>query len=145
VTGTPAPALISSVLLALAGTGLAACGEDAPSDQEAVRAKLTEFADATRGRQYARLCDRVLAPRLIADVERLGGRCPEAMEQALGDVRDPRLTIGRIRVDGNRANAEVRTIAAGQEPSRDIVELVRSKDGWRISSLSGASPPSPAP
>ncbi len=145
MTGTPAPALISSIVLAFAGVGAAACGEEAPSDQEAVRAKLTEFADATRGRQYARLCDRVLAPRLITDIERLGRRCPEAMEQALGDVRDPQLTIGRVRVDGDRANAEVRTVAAGQEPSRDIVELVRSKDGWRISSLSGASPPSPAP
>ena len=64
---------------------------------------------------------------------------------AVRPVQHHRVRPGRIRVAGDRANAEVRTVAAGQQPSRDIVELVRGKEGWRVSSLSGASPPSPAP
>ena len=142
--GTAASALVSAMVLAVAGTLAAGCGDSAPTPDQAVREKLTQFADATRERRYDRLCGDVLAPDLIEDVKRTGQPCPVALQRALGDVRDPQLTIGKVRVQGDRASAEVRTVAAGQEPSRDIVELVRIAGGWRISSLSGASPPSPA-
>ncbi len=142
---TAAPALVLALWLFVAAAVAAGCGEGAPSDEEAVRAKLTEFADATGAGRHDRLCDEVLAPRLVEEVERQTGRaCAAALGEALGEVRDPQLTIGKVRVDGDRASAEVRTVAAGQPPSRDIVELVREREGWRVSSLSGPSPPSPS-
>ena len=134
----------TALLAAAAAAALAACGEQEPADEDAVRAKLLEFADASRAKRYARLCDRVLDPRLIADVERSGLPCEAAMERLLSGVEDPRLTIGRVRVTGGTASAEIRTSAAGQRPSRDIVELVERDAGWRISKLAGAAPPSPS-
>ncbi len=143
------PRASASILLCAAaaagGPALSGCGESAPSDDEQVRATLTRFADATRTRDYPGMCEDVLAPALVRDIQRAGLPCAAAMEGALGDIRRPELAIGRVRVDGDRASAEVRTSAAGQEPSRDVVQLVRVKDGWRIASLAGASPPSPGP
>ena len=54
-------------------------------------------------------------------------------------MQDPRLTVGTVSVDGDRATAEVRSSAAGEAPSQDTLELVRVGDGWRIASL-GDSP-----
>ena len=52
-------------------------------------------------------------------------------------MRDPQITVGAVRINGDRATAEVRTSAAGQEPSRDTVALEKLADGWRIAALDG--------
>jgi hypothetical protein len=134
---------------ALAATALvpaaAGCGDDEPTPERAVRAKLGELVQATRDKRWSRLCDSVFAASLVDSVERAGLPCEAAMERALGDVRGAELTIGRIRVTGARASAEIRTAAQGQAPSRDIVRLVRGRDGWRVSELVSASPPAPSP
>ena len=67
------------------------------------------------------------------------------MRNAFEDVDNPRLTVGRVRVDGARASAEVRTAADGQEPSRDTVRLVKAAGEWRVSSLADAEGPEPTP
>jgi hypothetical protein len=120
---------------ALALLLVAGCGDRGPTPEEQVRAKVMEFGRATAAKDYQALCDRILAPSLIEDVTSIGLPCEVALEQGLGDVRDPRLTIGRIRVQGERASAEVRTSATGQEPSRDTLRLVKLEGTWRISSL----------
>ena len=53
--------------------------------------------------------------------------------------------MGDVTVKGKRATAEVRSSAEGQAPSKDTVELERTDDGWRISSLTTPSEPGPAP
>ena len=55
-------------------------------------------------------------------------------------MREPRLSVGAVTVDGDTATAEVRSSAAGQEPSEDTVELVRVDDRWRIASLGDGGP-----
>jgi hypothetical protein len=123
--------LLSAVLLVLA-TG---CGEEGPTPEEQVRTAVTEFGRATAAKDYQALCDRILAPTLVEDVKSIGLPCEVALQQGLGDVNDPRITIGRVRVNGDRATADVRTSATGQEPSRDMLELVRVDGTWKISSL----------
>jgi hypothetical protein len=63
------------------------------------------------------------------------------MRNSLGEVRNPRLTVGRVEIDGETARAEIRTSAEGQEPSRDTLGLVKLADGWKVSSLSEAREP----
>ena len=65
----------------------------------------------------------------------IGLPCETALEQGLGAVRDPRLTIGRVQVDGDKASVEVRTSAAGETPSKDTLKLVNVDGTWKISSL----------
>ena len=100
-----------------------------------MRSTVAEFGRATAAKDYQALCDRLLAPSLIEEVEAIGLPCEVAMRQGLEDVREPRLTIGRVQVSEDRASAEVRTSAAGEEPSRDTLELVNVDGTWKISSL----------
>jgi hypothetical protein len=122
-----APAL---VLLILAG-----CGESGPTPEEQVRSTVAEFGRATAAKDYAALCDRLLAPELIEEVESIGLPCERALRRGLGDVEDPRLTIGRIEIREDEASAEVRTSVAGEEPSQDTLQLVNLDGVWKISSL----------
>ena len=57
-----APAL---VLLVLVG-----CGDAGPTPEEQVRTTVSEFGQATAAKDYKAMCGRLLAPDLIADVER---------------------------------------------------------------------------
>jgi hypothetical protein len=124
------PALL--VLVALMAAG---CGESGPSDEERVRATLREFQRATEARDYAALCERVLAPQLVESVRQVGLPCELALEKGFEDVESPRLAVGAITVRGDRATAEVRSSAEGEAPSEDTLELVRVGEDWRIASL----------
>ena len=108
---------------------LAGCG-GGPSDTEQVHATVEAFGQATAAKDYQRLCDTLLAPKLIEQVESIGLPCEVALKQGLGDVKAPTLTIGAIKIDGDDATAQ------GQPPSKDILKLQRVNGKWRIASLS---------
>jgi hypothetical protein len=127
------------LLLVVAACALAGCGDSGPSDEEQIRSTLAAFQRATAGGDYQALCDRILAPKLVETVKQIGLPCEVALEKGFEDVRDPRLTVGAIRVTGDGATAQVRSSAAGQTPSEDTLELVRVGDGWRIASLGAAA------
>jgi hypothetical protein len=122
------------VTVLLVAAGLSGCG-GGPSDQEQVQSTVEAFGRATAARDYQRLCDRLLAPDLVQDVETQGLPCEVAMRQGLGGVQAPTLTIGRIEVDGDKATAQVNSAAQGQPPSRDTLQLERVNGSWRIASL----------
>jgi hypothetical protein len=123
------------VLAAIALLLVAGCGEQGPTPEEQVRSTVAEFGRATAAKDYQALCDRLLAPSLVEELKSIGLPCEVALRQGLGDVREPRLTIGRVRVEGERASAQIRTAAAGEEPSEDTLELVNENGTWKISSL----------
>jgi predicted small lipoprotein YifL len=123
------------ILAAIALLLVAGCGEQGPTPEEEVRAKVAEFSRATADKDYQALCDRILAPALIEELKSIGLPCEVALRQGLGDVREPRLTIGRVEVQGESASAQVRTSATGQEPSEDTLRLVNENGTWKISSL----------
>src|SRR5438046_1805626 len=122
------------VALAVAAAALGGCGEK-PSDEQQVRTAVEAFGDATAAKDYRRLCDDLLAPALVDKVKSVGLPCEVALERGLGDIERPRLTIGRVTVNGATATADVRTSAAGQQPSRDTLKLTKVGDTWRIASL----------
>jgi predicted small lipoprotein YifL len=126
---------VRSLATAFALLALVGCGDQGPTPEEQVRSTVTEFGRATAAKDYKALCDRVLAPSLVEEVEAIGLPCEMALRRGLGDVREPRLTIGRVQVSDDRATAEVRTSASGEEPSQDTLELVNVNGAWKISSL----------
>ncbi len=133
---------LAALALALA---LAGCGDSGPTDEEQVRATLTDFSRATAAKDYQTLCDRILAPSLIADLKKIGLPCEIALQQGLGEVKQPRLLVGAVTVKGKTATAEVRTSAEGQAPSSDTIELEHTDKGWRIASLAKPSKATPEP
>jgi hypothetical protein len=121
-------------------------GKDAPQPEVAVRATLTTFAQAMARHQYATLCDRVFAPKLLQGLQSIGLPCEVAMRNSTANLQDPKLVIGKVTVDGNTAMAEIRTSAAGQQPASSVIQLTRIAGEWRVSALSAgpATTPSPA-
>jgi hypothetical protein len=122
-------------LLVLAVCVLIGCGDSGPSDEEQIRSTLTQFGDATGKGDYGALCERVLAPKLVESLEQIGLPCEQALAKGFEDVKDPKLSVGQVTVKDDRATAQVRSSAAGEEPSEDTVALVRVGDAWRIESL----------
>ena len=128
----PLPAIAVALAVTFAGCG-------GQSDEEAVRETVSSFAEATAAKDYDRLCGELFAPALLKSLDEIGLPCRVALEQSLAGVKEPRLVIGAIRVDGDRAQADVRTSAAGQAPSSDTLRLVKVEDRWRIADLGAGS------
>src|SRR3954469_2374416 len=123
-----------AALLAVSGA-LCGCG-GGPSDTERVHDAVEAFGRASAAKDYQKLCDDVLAPKLVSEVESTGLPCELALKQGLGEVSAPKLKIGTIRIDGDAATADVQSSARGEQPSRDTLQLLRvNNDSWRIASL----------
>ena len=135
------PVALRPPLLLLALCVLVGCGDSGPSDEEQIRSTLSAFGRATGERDYAALCDRILAPDLVQTVEQIGLPCEQALAKGFEDVRKPQLSVGEVTVNDDRATAQVRSSAEGQEPSEDTVALVRVGDAWRVQSLGEAAAP----
>jgi hypothetical protein len=133
VRPSPAHAVALAAVLGLAGAGCG--GEDRPGPEDQVRTVLSTFASAAERHDYQTICDDVLAPKLLSGLQSIGLPCEVALRNSLGSVRNPRLSVGRIDVEGASATAQVRTSADGQQPSTDTVRLDRFKGGWKISAL----------
>jgi hypothetical protein len=128
----------AAVIVVTAAWTAAGCGAS-PKDQ--VRAKVQEFATATADKDYGTICDDVLAPALVAHLTKYGIHCSDALRAALGAVRHPTLSIGPITVHGKRASVYALTLAQGQQASLDVLQLLDTPDGWRISALNAPLPP----
>jgi hypothetical protein len=129
----PAPRAAALLAVLAVAAPLAACGRE--SEEERVRATLRSFADATARKDYQALCDELFSRKLVEEVRRTVA-CELALKNSdLGAAKQPKLEVTRVRVDGERATADVKTSAANQPPSQDTVELVKEDGGWRIISL----------
>ena len=125
-------------LLALIATALAGAGCSGESDEEKVRETLNRFADATARKDYQAICDDVFATKLVDEVKQ-SVPCELALKNSsLGEAQKPKLEIGSVKVDGDRATADVKSSAANQRPSQDKVQLIREEGEWRIISLSSS-------
>jgi hypothetical protein len=123
-----------SVALLLAFAALAGCG-GGPTDEEQVRSTVDAFSRATAAKDYDKMCKQLLAPKLLEQVRQAGLPCEVALSKGLAAVKDPKLSIGAIKVDGDKATADVRTSAAGEPPSRDTLDLTKINGQWKIASL----------
>ena len=131
------PAIRPAALLAGLGCALVGCGSS-PADQ--VRSTLRGFADATARRDYQALCDNYFAPALVDQVEQTGLPCEAAIRPEISSTRKPRLVVRSVKVNGDRALAQIHTSAANQPPSDDTIELVKVKGHWRIATLAEQGP-----
>ena len=107
-----------------------------PNDTAAVRETLDRYADATRDKDYQTICDNLYAKDLVDRVRAAGLPCEVALRTGLDERQNPQLTVGGVEVNGDQALARVRSSAAGEVPSDDLVRLIKEDGGWRIASLS---------
>lgn len=110
-------------------------------DQKLVRSALTSYGDASNRKDYQKLCDDLLAASYVRRTASSGLPCEVALRTALEDVRNPKLEVLSVKVDGDRATARVRGSAAGQVPGEADYTLVREDGSWRILPPSGDQAP----
>jgi hypothetical protein len=126
----------AQMILPLVGAcALAGCGA---TPRQEVEAKVQQFARATAAKDYATLCNQVLAPSLVARLAAAGLTCHQAMKIFVSSVQNPTISVSRVTVNGLTASAVVIARATGQPTSREQIELVKTDHGWRLVSL--ASP-----
>jgi hypothetical protein len=125
------------ILVILAACSLAGCA-GSPKDQ--VRAKVRQFAEAAAHKDYGTICDRVLAPALVEHLTANHIPCEDALRLALGGVRSPTLSIGPVTVKGKVASVYTLSLAQGQQAALNVLQLIDTSDGWRISSLHAPLP-----
>jgi hypothetical protein len=129
------PVAALACLLAVTGCG----GDEKPDDEALVRKTLTTFAKSVETGDYAKLCNEVFSPELLEGLQSIGYPCEVAMKNSLGEVSEPRLTVGKITVSKDDASAEIKTSAEGQPPSSNTLHLKLIDGAWRVSALTDAA------
>jgi hypothetical protein len=119
---------------------LAGCGA---SDSEQVHAKVEQFVHAVGAHDARTVCEQVLAPSLTQRFAAEGLTCERGMQIFFNSVEDPMLSIGRINIDRNAASALVLTGAHCQRLALAELYLIKTSNGWRISSESKEPPGRP--
>jgi hypothetical protein len=120
-----------------AGAGCGGSGDPKPITGAPARVAeaVQALERATARRDFKRVCDELLT----AGARRLsGGRdCAERLGRVAANLREPRIRIDRIEVEGEQASVRVTTTARGQGPVTETLELVRERGRFRIASLTG--------
>jgi len=112
---------------------LVACGQEKPTQQ--VHDAVDRFGKAVAGKDYLELCDNLLAANLIRALEDQGVPCELALKTGFGSVKDPKIAVKTVAVNGDKALVSVHSTAAGETPSDDTIALVKEKGKWKVSSL----------
>src|SRR4051812_6868298 len=127
--------IIALAVLAVVVVGAVLVLKPAPDDSEAVAKTLDRYAAATRDKDYQTICDDLYANDLLERVRAAGLPCEVALRTGLEDRQNPRLEVLGVEVNGEQALARIRTTAAGEPTSTDVVRLIKEDGGWRIASL----------
>jgi hypothetical protein len=119
---------ITSMVCAAALAAAAGCGE---SDQEQAREVVQDYVDATNEGDFETVCD------LYSDgfkQELAVDDCPAFVEENSSGAGGE-LSVVEVRVNDDRATADI-DVTRGQEgPSRVGITLEREDDDWRITGL----------
>ncbi|MEV4421883.1 hypothetical protein AB0L40_18145 [Patulibacter sp. NPDC049589] len=127
VTGGLAVLAIAMVVLAIRSW--------TTDESDRARGAVEKFAAAVEHRDYRTICTDLLADDLQDKLQAVDLPCERAMKLGFGSVRNPRLTVENVVVVDDRARAAVRTDAAGQTPSADVLSLEKQDGSWRVSAL----------
>ncbi len=124
------PRSITAALCAVLLVAGAGCGQ---SDQEKAREVVQEYVDARNSKDFEAECD------LYSEEfkEQLGAvDCPAFVEeQSSGADFKQELTIVSVRVDGDRAQADLDVTAEGGGTTRVGLVLERQDGEWAITGL----------
>jgi hypothetical protein len=132
----------ATVACSLALAGLAGCSfgdddepEPAAGTVRAVGETVERLERAIARGDWQEVCDDLFTRSARG---RAGGdACPRLLRADAEGLRRPRIRILRIEVEGERAQARVRSLARGQGPITDVIELRRQGRSYRVESLAG--------
>jgi len=130
----------AAAALALAITACGSAPEKSASRFKGDEARVAEVVDslAAAGRvgDARKICNEILAPRLVTEIKGAGGDCVTEMDRAIEDASDYDLQVRSVKVNGTTATAQVRQGDTGETAT---FSSVKENGQWRASALgSGA-------
>jgi ketosteroid isomerase-like protein len=111
--------------LALVAAG---CGE---SDQEQARDAVQDYVDAVGAQDYDAVCD--LYSDSFKDELAVGENCAAFVQEQTSGGPPQELEVVDVRVNGDKATADLDASNEAGGPSRITLQLERDGDDWRIS------------
>jgi hypothetical protein len=127
--------MATTLFLAPAGCSLG--GDEEPRPAAGAPREIGEVVHELERATARRDFDSICKDLFTADArERAGGaECAGLLRSAAVRVREPRIEVRAIRVDGAGAKVRVRTSVRGQATVGAALELRRERGEWRIDGL----------
>src|SRR4051794_12808270 len=129
------PLIAAALALSLTACGAAPKSDSASKfkgDQAAVAALVDDLSTAGRAGDAEKICTKILAKQLVAELKSAGGDCLTEMDRAIDDASDFDLQVRSVKVNGATATAQVRQ---GDKGSTATFSFVKEAGGWRASAL----------
>ena len=105
------PAALALAVLSGCGTVPTKSATSFTGESAAVANAINSFQSAAQSRDTSKLCNQILVPSLVAKLKDSGGGCTHVIGNQLNTVENYDLTIESITVNGNSAQARVKSIS----------------------------------
>lgn len=108
--------------------------QDMSAEQQAVVARIGDFADATANHNYKKLCNDLLSKQ----ARKIGGDCVKTFSQTGAQIKDFKITVKSVKVnpDGKSASANVDVDSnTGGAKQAQTLTMVKEGGKWRIQIL----------
>ena len=116
---------LTAFACAVAFAASAGCGE---SEQEQAREVVQDYVDASNANDFERVCE--LYSETLKD--QLGATDCPAFVQEQSSGAETELELVEVRVNGDRATADLDAVSEQEGPARLGLQLEREDDEWRI-------------
>jgi hypothetical protein len=128
--------LIALLLAVAALSGCAGAGQNtsAGSFKGAEHDVAQVVDDLKASRDPEEVCSRIFTDAFAKSLEAGGQDCVDEVQATIRDTADTDMDVDDVAVTGDRATAKV-----SQGKRTATFELEKTRDGWQISSLGGAS------
>lgn len=107
---------------------------DFTAQQQAVIARIGEFADATANENYKKLCNDILSKA----AQKIGGNCVKTFSQTGSSLKDFKITVNSVKIakDGKTAVAKVDvTSNVNTTAQPQDLTMIKEDGKWRIQIL----------
>lgn len=106
---------------------------DFSAEQQAIIARIADFADATANQDYKTLCNDLLSKK----ASQIGGDCVDTFEKSGGQIKDFKITVNSVKVDkdGKSATAIIDVSSNVNKQQDQTLSLVKEGGEWRIQIL----------
>ncbi|MGH2983641.1 MAG: nuclear transport factor 2 family protein [Solirubrobacterales bacterium] len=120
---------ITAMVCAAALVAAAGCGE---TDQEQAREVVQDYVDARNDGDFELVCD--LYSDSFKQELAIGENCPAFVEEQTSGAAGE-ISVVDVRVNGDRATADLDVTQGSEGPSRVALVLEREDDDWKITGL----------
>ncbi len=122
----------------LLATGVAACASTVSTssfkgEQQKVAQAISNLQSDASALEAKKICGEDLAATNVARLNAQGG-CKQAIEEQLKQIDSFETTVESVKIAGDRATAQVKSIDAGKKTVQTLT-LVKEDGKWRVSGV----------